>query len=93
MADGTVYIREGGTIPWRTQNPCNVRPNGRKESQYLQPLRLAVAVTVSGKFGMYGCEVDGWETEKNYCEATCIVIVQLVKWQKYIVLKKMAMTL
>ncbi|HCT3225462.1 TPA: LysM peptidoglycan-binding domain-containing protein [Enterobacter hormaechei] len=65
MADGTVYIREGGTIPWRTQNPCNVRPNGRKESQYLQPLRLAVAVTVSGKFGMYGCEVDGWETEKK----------------------------
>lgn len=65
MADGTVYIRQGGTLPWRTQNPCNVRPNGRKERQYLQPLRLAVAVTASGKFGMYGCEKDGWETEKK----------------------------
>ncbi|TKV05699.1 LysM peptidoglycan-binding domain-containing protein [Citrobacter sp. wls619] len=65
MADGTVYVREGGTIPWRTQNPCNVRPNGRMESQYLQPLRLAVADTASGKFGMYGSEEDGWETEKK----------------------------
>ncbi|EDW1644140.1 LysM peptidoglycan-binding domain-containing protein [Salmonella enterica subsp. enterica] len=65
MADGTVYVREGGTIPWRTQNPCNVRPNGRMESQYSQPLRLAVADTANGKFGMYGSEEDGWETEKK----------------------------
>lgn len=65
MADGTIYIRKGGTIPWRLQNPGDVRPNRSKGSEYLQPLRLAIADTASGQFSMFGSEEDGWETKKK----------------------------
>ncbi|MFC0227878.1 LysM peptidoglycan-binding domain-containing protein [Serratia aquatilis] len=67
MADGTIYIRKGGTIPWRLQNPGNVRPNSddSPDSEYLQPLRLAIADTASGKFSMFSSEEDGWETKKK----------------------------
>lgn len=65
MADGTIYIRKGGTIPWRLQNPGDVRPNRSKGSEYLQPLRLAIADTANGKFSMFGSEEDGWETKKK----------------------------
>lgn len=65
MVDGTIYIRKGGTIPWRLQNPGNVRPNRSKGSEYLQPLRLAIADTASGQFSIFGSEEDGWETKKK----------------------------
>ncbi|EOF5684073.1 LysM peptidoglycan-binding domain-containing protein [Salmonella enterica] len=65
MADGTIYIRKGGTIPWRLQNPGDVRPNKSNASEYLQPLRLAIADTASGQFSMFGSEEDGWETKKK----------------------------
>ncbi|ELY4601527.1 LysM peptidoglycan-binding domain-containing protein [Cronobacter malonaticus] len=65
MADGTIYIRKGGTIPWRLQNPGDVRPNGSNIAEYLQPLRLAIADTANGEFAMFGCEEDGWATKKK----------------------------
>lgn len=65
MADGTIYIRKGGTIPWRLQNPGDVRPNESNVTEFLQPLRLAIADTASGKFSMFGSEEDGWETKKK----------------------------
>ncbi|WP_198599572.1 LysM peptidoglycan-binding domain-containing protein [Escherichia sp. MOD1-EC7003] len=65
MADGTIYVRKGGTIPWRLQNPCNLRPDKSGKPEYFQPLRLEIAQTASGEFGMYGCEEDGWEMEKK----------------------------
>lgn len=65
MADGTIYIRKGGKISWRLQNPGNVRPNKSNASEYLQPLRLAIADTASGQFSMFGSEEDGWETKKK----------------------------
>lgn len=65
MADGTIYIRKGGTIPWRLQNPGDVRPNHSNASEYLQPLRIAIADTASGQFSMFGSEEDGWETKKK----------------------------
>ncbi|ECF1703814.1 hypothetical protein MKU92_004637 [Salmonella enterica] len=34
MADGTIYIRKGGTIPWRLQNPGDVRPNHSNASGF-----------------------------------------------------------
>lgn len=66
-ADGTIYIRKGGTLSWRLQNPGNVRPNSDNSpgSEFLQPLRLAIADTAKGKFCMFGSEEDGWKTKKK----------------------------
>lgn len=91
MADGTIYIRKGGTIPWRLQNPGDVRPNKSNASEYLQPLRLAIADTASGQFSMFGSEEDGWETKKNCYEAACIATALSVIWQKYMHRKRMGM--